>query len=139
MAAQKDYVRLRPISTPVLSAVAIDSAKTFSVNMDGYDTLLLYINLTRAASTAVLVTYTSEFIPNTGSAVTGFKHTAVSSVGSTGTVVVAPATVSITGSVSDKFLVPIPCMGGNVTFSIIGTAANGSDLVTVYATKAVAA
>lgn len=135
MQSVTDYTRVLYDGTPLFNAVTLASTRTAVVDMNGFNTLILYVNLSaRTATTAVLFNFTSRH-PNAST--TDFKETCLSSISAAGvgTRVEYQDSYATTAAVAYKIVVPN--VGGYVTVSLSGTAGGAGDVVTVHYAKAV--
>lgn len=123
--------QIRPIA---LTAAALNTAKTFEVNMDGWDTLILQCDYTRSAGTALTFTYQATLGVNDGT--NPFTKMQVNP--STGAI--TAASNAFTTSSSGRFEVPISissyansqvARSGNITVTVTCTAGAAGDLITI--------
>lgn len=122
------FTETRPIA---LSAVTFATSRSFTVNCDGFDTLVLQCNYTRSAGTALVFTFTSTGgVNDSANAYTKLK------VDYASTTISAPSFTYTTSS-SGRFEVPFSLTGigavgsGNVTVTIANTSGGASDTITV--------
>jgi hypothetical protein len=122
------YSQSRP---QALSGVAIDTAKTFTVNCQGFNILVLDVAFTRVAGTALVFTLAGDSVQDSS------NYTLCNTTFSGGTGTAGTVTVTYTTSTTGKYKIPVKldALGigntGNVVVSVIGTGAGGTDLVSI--------
>jgi len=127
------YYSPRPIA---LTAAALDTAKSFDVNMEGFDTLVLQINYTRSSATALVFTFSAPGVNDTGNQYfkkkVDYGANTVTPAGGSGAV---PFSLSVTAT--ERFEVPFSLTGlglygaGQVRVTITATGGAAGDTVTV--------
>lgn len=138
MQAVQSFVRLSPINEVLLSGVTLASTRTFTVDMDGFNTLILDMNLSaRTSATAVLVNATGTH--PSASASNNYKITSINviSAAGVGTRTAYQDSYAVTGT--DTWRVVIPVIGKLITVSISATSGAAGDVLTVHGWKAVSA
>jgi hypothetical protein len=116
---------------------SINTAKTFTVAMAGFDTLILDVDFTRSSGTAIVFSFTGKSVNTTndyGLTITNYAG---------GTISDGSFTYTTSSTVSKRFVFSLTGVGcvprpnGDITVSVIATAGGAGDTMVVTPIAAV--